>query len=48
MDVCSCTSMCGYATPVQRFLVPVYYWKPVEIMISDVNYSGTGSIFYEF
>ncbi len=27
----------------QRFLVPVYYWKTVEIMITDVNYCGIGS-----
>ncbi len=24
-------------------LVPVYYWKTVEIMITDVNYSEIGS-----
>jgi hypothetical protein len=27
----------------QRFLVPVYYWKTVEIMITDVNYYEIGS-----
>jgi hypothetical protein len=27
----------------QRFLVPVYYWKTVEIVITDVNYFGKGS-----
>jgi hypothetical protein len=23
-----------------QFLEPVYYWKTVEIMITDINYSG--------
>jgi hypothetical protein len=26
----------------QRFLVPVYYWKTVEIVIAGVNYSENG------
>ncbi len=27
----------------QRFLVPVYHWRTVKIMITDVNFSGIGS-----
>jgi hypothetical protein len=27
----------------QRFVVPVYYWKTVEIMITGVNYYENGS-----
>ncbi len=32
----------------QRFLVPVYYWKTVEIMITGVNYSEIGSTFNQY
>jgi hypothetical protein len=30
----------------QRFLVPVYYWKTVEIMITGVNHYENGSTSY--
>ncbi len=30
------------AISLQRFLVPVYHWKTVEIMSTDVKCSGIG------